>query len=139
MLVRLQHPLFRYCYAIFWTGLVTLVLLQSSSQPVVGPAAPPGHPTLEREIFLTTGHIIAFSILSLLWWWAFISRLPMIKSLIFSALIALPLGLVTEILQTLVPDRSASLFDLAVNMIVTLLTLYIIHQVYTPTLKHQPA
>lgn len=127
MLTRLQLPILRYGYALFWTGLVILVLLQSSSQPVVGPAAPPGKPTLEREIFLTTGHIVAFSVMSLLWWWAFSSHFPITKALIFAALIALPLGIITELAQSFVPDRSASLSDLLVNVAVAIGTLYLIH------------
>jgi len=111
-------------YALAWTALVTLVLVQSSSQPVVGPAAPPGPPTLEREILLTSGHIVAFSILTFLWWWALLTISP--RPLLHAILIGLALGIVTEWAQTLVPDRSASLFDMATNIVVIGLTAWVI-------------
>lgn len=114
-----QHPALRLLYALAWTALVTLVLVQSSSQPVVGPAAPPGPPTLEREILLTSGHAVAFSILTFLWWWALYALTP-------AVLISLTVGIATEWAQTLVPDRSASLFDIATNTLVIGLTAWLI-------------
>jgi VanZ family protein len=119
-----QHPLLRFAYALAWTALVTLLLVQSSSHPVVGPAAPPGQPSLEREIFLTSGHIVAFSILTFLWWWALlpISAHPLTHTIV----IGLILGLVTEWAQALVPDRSASLFDMATNVLVIGVTAWLI-------------
>jgi VanZ family protein len=122
-----QLPKLRLLYALAWTALVTLVLVQSSSQPVVGPAAPPGPPTPEREILLTCGHIIAFSILTVLWWWALTPHSP--HALIQAVIVGLILGLVTEWAQTLVPDRSASLFDIATNTLVTGLTAWTIRRI----------
>jgi VanZ family protein len=119
-----QRPALRLLYALAWTALVTLVLVQSSSHPVVGPAAPPGPPTLEREILLTSGHVVAFSILTFLWWWALI---PLSSYALTQAImIGLILGIVTEWAQTLVPDRSASLFDMATNTVVIGLTAWVI-------------
>lgn len=119
-----QHPTLRFVYALVWTALVTLLLVQSSSHPVVGPAAPLGQPSLEREILLTSGHIIAFSILTFLWWWALlrISQHPLTMAIV----IGLILGIVTEWAQSFVPDRSASLFDLATNIVVIGVTAWLI-------------
>jgi VanZ family protein len=128
-----QNPLVRQVIALAYTALLTLVLLQSSSHPYVGPAAPPGAPDPGREILLTAGHIIGFTLLVFLWWWG-LSPAP--RALLIAVLVALLLGTITEILQNLVPDRSASLFDLATNYIVTLAAAWIIHTYHLrPTRK----
>lgn len=119
-----RHSLLRQFIALAYTAVLLLFLLQSSSQPVVGPAAPPGEPDLGREILLTSGHIFGFGLLVLLWWSVFRLNLPTGRSLLLAVIIALTLGLLTELLQNLVPDRGASLFDLAVNWLVTLATAY---------------
>lgn len=123
-----RHHLLRQGIALAYTALLLLFLLQSSSQPVVGPAAPPGEPDLGREILLTFGHVLGFSLLVLLWWSAFDLTLPSGRAILLAVIIALVLGLMTELLQTLVPDRGASLFDLAVNWLVTLATAYAIRR-----------
>lgn len=111
------HPFLRGLIALAYTAFMTLVLLQSSGQPVVGPPAPPGPPTLEREILLTVGHLVAFSLLTVLWTWTFYPRLSLKRALLLAVLIGFGLGFVTEIAQTLVPDRSASGFDMLVNAV----------------------
>jgi VanZ family protein len=106
-------------FALAYTLLVTVLLVQSSSQPLVGPPAPPGPPNLVREIELTLGHVVAFSGLVVLWWWALVALLPTPRALFVAAAFALIFGLLTEVAQSLVADRQASLFDLAVNWTVT--------------------
>lgn len=100
--------------ALAYLILLTVLLLQSSAQPVVGPAAPKEF-NLVWEILLTSGHIIGFSLLVVVIWWALCPPAPLRWTLITALLLAFGLGLTTEILQSIVPDRSASLFDLAVN------------------------
>jgi VanZ family protein len=112
----LQTPTLRRLYAVVWVALVTVTLLQSSSSPVVGPPAPPGPPDYEREIFLTTGHIVAFSIMLVLVWWAL---RPAPHALPVAFVTCCALGILTEFLQALVPDRSVSFGDLAVNCLVS--------------------
>lgn len=114
----------RYALALGWTVILLVMLLQSSAQPVVGPAAPPGDPDLRRELVLTAGHLIGFSGLTLLWWWAFRYTLPNRRAVLLTISIALVLGVLTEYLQTAVADRNTSLFDLVVNIGITLLTGY---------------
>jgi VanZ family protein len=128
-----QNPLVRQIVALAYSALLTLVLLQSSSQPYIGPAAPPGPPDPARELLLTIAHIIGFSILVAVWWKAFD---PSPRALLMAALIALALGIVTELLQNFVPDRSASLFDLATNIVVTLATALLI-SVYQKRSRYQ--
>lgn len=109
----------RWCYALAYTALVTVMLVQSSSQPIVGPPAPPGPPDLLRELELTMGHIVAFAGLVVLLWWALVALLPTPRALFVAVSFAIIFGLMTEVAQTLVADRQASLFDLAVNWTVT--------------------
>jgi VanZ family protein len=111
-----QHPLLQQIVALAYTALLTVMLLQSSSHPYVGPPAPPGDPDPVREILLTSGHIVGFTLLVLVWWAAL---RPSPRALLIAIVIGLTLGTVTELLQSLVPDRSASLFDLVTNYVVT--------------------
>jgi VanZ family protein len=109
------RPALRWFAALAWTALLLLTLLQSSSQPVIGPPAPPGDPSLERELLLTLGHIIGFAGLTLVWRWALADVLAPRRALWLAVLIALLLGICTELAQAAVPDRAASGFDLMVN------------------------
>lgn len=118
-----EHPLLRQVIALAYSALLTLILLQSSSQPYIGPAAPPGPPDLARELLLTTGHVAGFALLVFVWWRALP---PTAHGLLIAVCIGLALGTITELLQNLVPDRSASLFDLATNYAVTLATAWVI-------------
>src|SRR5262249_17392113 len=97
--------------------------IQQSS--VCRPWAPPGAPDPGREILLTSGHIAGFTLLVLAWWWAL---RPSRHALLTAVIIALLLGTVTELLQTLVPDRSSSWFDLITNYVVTLGEALVIHK-----------
>ncbi|HLV35304.1 MAG TPA: VanZ family protein [Spirillospora sp.] len=117
-----QHPLARWSAALGWTALVLVLLLQSSSQPVIGPAAPPGDPPLEREILLTAGHVVAFAVLTALWWWALSLHTGPQRSLVLAVMVALLISVCTELAQAAVPDRAASWFDISVNVLVTLVT-----------------
>lgn len=105
----------RWLIALVYTLLVTILLVQSSSQPLIGPPAPAGAPDLKREIELTLGHVGAFSGLVVLWWWALAAILPTPRALFVTVVFAILCGLLTEMAQTLVADRQPSLFDLAVN------------------------
>lgn len=116
MVDTLRSPLFRQLYAVVWVSLITVTLLQSSSSPVVGPPAPPGPPDYQRELFLTSGHIVAFSVMLVLLWWAL---RPAPHALPVALVSCFTLGILTEFLQALVPDRSVSFGDLAVNCLVS--------------------
>ena len=109
----------RWLLALAYTLFVTVMLVQSSSQPLVGPPAPPGAPDFWREIELTLGHVCAFAGLVVLLWWALLALLPTPRALFVTVAFAVIFGVMTELAQTLVADRQASLFDLAVNWTVT--------------------
>ena len=126
---RLTHSsVLRSFIAYGWTIALLVTLLQSSQQPVMGPAAPPGNPDMRRELLLTVGHIIGFGGLTLVWWWLLDVFLPLRRALILAVTIALSLGVLTELLQSLVPDRNASLYDMGVNALVTLLVAGVVYR-----------
>lgn len=112
----LKSPNARRLYVIVWMILMTVTLLQSSGKPVVGPPAPPGAPSPERELFLTTGHLVGFGVMLVLLWWALI---PAPHALAVAVATCWVYGAATELLQTLVPDRGASWDDLLVDCLVS--------------------
>ena len=112
---------FRLALAFAWTILVTVMLVQSSGHPMVGPPAPPGEPSLTRELELTAGHVVTFFVLVVLWWWSLSSSLSEPRALFVAVGFALIFGILTEVAQSAVPDRQVSLFDLAVNWSVTIM------------------
>jgi VanZ family protein len=104
----------RWIVAVVYTAFLTLLLLQSSAHPLVGPVAPRDQ-NLLWEILLIIGHIIGFGLLVLVIWSALMTGASFRWALIVAVIFACALGFVTEALQSLVPDRSVSLFDLLVN------------------------
>lgn len=124
-----RTPFFlRLLTALALTALTTIVLLQPSTQPLIGPPAPLGAPTLAREIALTAGHIAAFSSLVAVWTWALAARLPLTRAVVIAVAGALLYSPLTEWGQSFVPDRSASLYDLAVNTVTALATGWFINR-----------
>lgn len=122
----------RWALALAYTLFLTLLLIQSSGHPYVGQPAPPGPPDFRREVFLTTGHIIGFSVLTWLWWWTLLPKLPSHRALFASVGFALIFGAMTEFAQIAVPDRSASWFDLLTNWVVTFAAAQVIQRVVVP-------
>jgi VanZ family protein len=121
-------PTIRYMVALALTALTTITLLQSSTRPLIGPATPLGAPDLAREIFLTAGHIGVFTSLVTVWTWALSSHMQKRRALLVTALGAFLYSFLTEWGQSFVPDRTASLYDLIVNGLSTLLTVWIIYR-----------
>jgi VanZ family protein len=117
----MPRPIIRLLIAVIYTALIAVLLLQPSRQPVIGPAAPPGPPTLGRELLLIAAHLIAFAGLTGVWWWAGIAYLRAQQALGLAVAGALSFSLLTEILQAAVPDRSTSWLDLATNTLAVLL------------------
>lgn len=117
-----KRPAARWTVALVYTLFVTVLLVQSSSQPVVGPPAPPGAPDLRREIELIAGHVVVFAVLVVVWWWALSAILPVTRAMFVTLGFALIYGVITELAQVAVADREPSLFDVAVNWTVTVAT-----------------
>lgn len=118
-------------------AVTTLVLVQPSAEPVVGPAAPPGEPTPARELLLTMGHVVAFTVLTTLACWTFNAHMAFRPALLLAIGFCVVYGLLTELAQTLVPDRNASLWDIAVNTTVTLMVAFAIDRAHHHFTKSQ--
>ncbi len=118
---RLQSTPFRLLYAVVWTVFITVILTQSSSEPIIGPARPSGPRTVEGELLLTVGHLIAFGSLTLMWYWALEEQAIQRTAIIL--LITLPLGIGTELYQMNIPDREPSLYDVSMNNLAVFATL----------------
>ncbi|MEZ4671082.1 MAG: VanZ family protein [Anaerolineae bacterium] len=107
--------------------LLTIGLVQSSAHPLLGPSAPEDF-NLLWEVLLTAGHLVGFGLLVLLIWWLLVVQAPPLWALVVAVVFAATLGLVTELLQGLVPDRSASLFDLVCDWGVATAVAYVIYR-----------
>lgn len=104
----------RLSMALLWTLLMLVTLLQSSAQPIVGQPAPQAW-RLDHEAFLTVAHLISFGGFTLLWAWTLSAHRAPRQAIVWAVGAALLFSLLTETLQTLVPDRGFSLWDLGVN------------------------
>ena len=124
MVETLQHPMLRRVYILAWVAFMTVTLLQSSGRPIVGPPAPPGPPSDSRELFLTTGHIIGFTIMLVLLWWAL---RPAPRALSVALITCWVFGAVTELLQRLVPDRESAFGDFFVDCLVSAVAALLIY------------
>ena len=122
-----SYRLLRIVVAIGYIAVLTLILLQSSAHPYLGPSAPPEF-NLGWEILMTLAHLTCFGLLVVVIWSALTTVTSSNRALVVAVLFACSLGLITELLQTLVPDRGASLFDLACDCGVAFSVAYLIHR-----------
>jgi VanZ family protein len=99
------------------TALLVVLLLQPEQQPIINTGIPPGPPSLARDLFFITGHILWFGLLVVLWRWTFTMRFHPSSALLLAILIALVVGTSTEFAQRLVPGRGATLVDLLANYV----------------------
>ena len=119
------RPALRWLPAIFWQALVTITLLQSSEFPIIGPGHPPGPVDPAWELLLTVAHFVAFSgLVTLIWWGLRPARYALMVALVYCLLF----GVATELLQTLVVDRGASVFDLVVDFSASGIAVWIIQR-----------
>jgi VanZ family protein len=119
------HPALRWLCAVVWLAVVTLTLLQSSEHPLVGPPQPRGPVSLEREIFLTSAHIVAFSGMVVLIWWGL---QPARRALSVALAFCWVYAIATELLQTLVIDRGASFSDLFFDFAASGIAVWLIYR-----------
>jgi len=125
-LSRLSAPIVRYMLAVSVTTVTTIVLLQSSTNPIIGQPAPPGPPDFGREVLLTSGHISVFVLTVSLWTWALVTRMPLRRALTLTLIFAFSYSILTEWGQSFVPDRTASVYDLIVNWTSASVTAWVI-------------
>lgn len=105
----------RLVMALGWTGLILLLtLLPGEKGSLVGrTSAFFGGTDLSDAV----GHVVLFGVLSLLSYRAARICLSRRPALLLTLAITLGLGAVSEILQLYVPERGATLFDIAANWI----------------------
>jgi len=106
----------RWMLAVGWTLLLTLFLLQPEAEPLIDLGLPRGESTIQRELFFSALHLLAFALTCFIWFWTIHRARHPRRSLLAAVLIAIALGIVTEALQSLTLDRHASLIDLIANI-----------------------
>ena len=106
----------RWIVLTVWMAVFLTYLLQSEGSPVLSTGITPGPPTPAREAFFTAIHLIAYAVTTLLWAWALITIMPLKRTLIVTFGLVLSMSFLTELAQTLTPDRHFQLIDLAANL-----------------------
>ena len=106
----------RIALALGWSALLTLLLLQGEADPLIDLGLPRGDNTLARELAFSALHLLAFAVTCACWHWALRSAARPRRALLAACVIAIALGVATEILQTYTLDRHASWLDLAANI-----------------------
>lgn len=120
----------RWTLALGWTLLLTLFLLQPEAEPLIDLGLPRGESTLQRELFFSALHLLAFALTCFIWFWTFHFGANLKRSLLAAVIIAFALGIVTEALQSLTLDRHAALIDLIANFTGALVAARLIWQRY---------
>ncbi|MEO0564559.1 MAG: VanZ family protein [Chloroflexota bacterium] len=111
----LPHTI-RWGVATIYTAGVLVYLLQQPGTPAVEVVAPVAAPDWQREITFTIGHILGFGGLFVVWWAALHPHISQ-RAIISAVVIAMTVGILAEVLQSRIPDRNASLYDIAMNSI----------------------
>jgi VanZ family protein len=120
MRTLLNNARFRWLVTLTYTVLFFIVLVQPGDRPVVGPRVPEGPPSFGRDMIFTAGHIIVVAILTGFWWWSLKQHYPAWKALVVAMAVALLVATIGEFVQTLSPDRHASVLDLSANAVGTI-------------------
>jgi len=108
--------IFRWTFTPFVTVLLVILLLQPGEQSVTDTGIMAGPPSLARDLFFITGHIVWFLLLVILWRWTLATRFHPLSALVLAVLIAFILGTSTEFAQRLIPGRGATLVDWLSNV-----------------------
>lgn len=108
------YALMRWALAVGWAVFLLAYLVQQPGSPPVEVVAPVAAPHWQREIAFTVGHISGFGMLFALWVGAL---RPRPRAGWGALIIAGGVGILAEFLQSQIPDRSASLYDLVMNAI----------------------
>ncbi|MBC7812491.1 MAG: VanZ family protein [Burkholderiales bacterium] len=123
MRALLNDARFRWLLTLTYTIVFFILLVQPGDKPVLGPRVPEGPPSFGRDMIFTAGHIGLVAILTGFWWWALERTLSKhsspFKALVLAMAVALLVATIGEFVQTLSPDRHASLLDLSANALGT--------------------
>jgi VanZ family protein len=112
----IQARWLRWGLALGYSAFLIAYLLQQPGSPAVEIVAPVAAPDWKREVAFTIGHILGFGVLFLLWYAALKRDIPA-RAALTAFVIALAIGLLGEGLQSLLPDRNASLYDMTMNTV----------------------
>lgn len=112
----IRNQVIRWGIAIGYTLFLLGYLLQPPGAPTVEVVAPLAAPDWQREIAFTVGHIIGFGALFSIWYVALLRPVG-VRATLGAWVLALMIGVLAEILQSLLPERNASGYDLAMNAI----------------------
>jgi len=113
----------RWLIAPILTALLVVLLVQPGDQPIINTGIQEGPPSLERNLFFISGHIVLFTLLVMLWRWTLAPRFIPASALLLATLIALVIGASTEFAQAFVPGRGSTWIDLLANGIGIVLAL----------------
>ena len=105
----------RWIVLTVWMAVFLTYLLQTEAAPILATGIPPGPPSPARDALFTTIHLLAYTMTTILWAWALITMMPLKRALTVTFVIVLSMGILTELGQSLLPDRHVQLIDLAAN------------------------
>jgi|FLYN01.1.fsa_nt_gi VanZ family protein len=114
---RKPLPVIRWLVAPLVTALLVVLLLQPGEGAVTDTGILHGPPSLARDLFYLTGHILWFGLIVILWRWTLVTRFHPSSALVLAVFIALIVGASTEFAQTFIPNRGATLGDLLANVV----------------------
>lgn len=112
-----RNPFLLYLIAMIWTIVLSIILLQPENQPIIPTGVQPAPPSLEREIFFSSLHIITFTLTAIIWCFALKPNLDSRGLLISFVITMLAYGLTVEYLQSTIPGRNAQWWDMLANCI----------------------
>jgi VanZ family protein len=122
----------RWIVLIVWMAIFLTYLLQSSAHPILSTGVPDGPPTPERDAFFSSVHLAAYTFTTLLWVWVLITMTSLKRALMIAFVIVMSMGILTELGQTLTPDRHFQWIDLAANAIGMIIGLGIYYELCKP-------
>ena len=108
-------PVILWVLTVSWMVFLTIVLLQSQTQPIINTGIPAAPPSFKRELFFSSMHLIFFGFTACLWVMALSQHLPLRDALIATFVLLVAYGVLTEILQGRSPGRSPQVTDLIAN------------------------
>jgi VanZ family protein len=116
LIAFVNHRFIRWGIALAWTLYLTILLLQPELQPILPTGLPPAPPSLEREIFYTSMHLLFFGITAVLWCFALEKDLSLVMVMLIAALFLVSFGFVTELAQGTVAGRTPQVSDMLANI-----------------------
>ena len=128
-----QFTPLRLAVAVCWSALLTMLLLQGEADPVIDLGIPRGENTVARELIFGAIHLAAFAATCFCWFWSLPLSWALRRRLFLASLLAMGLGISTELLQTYTLDRYASWLDLAANIGGALIAARLIWQRHSDT------